>query len=304
TFTNSEPNNMELSIQNIENKLVNNMPNKPVTNQKFYQTHGKKNLQKLHKRLCDLNNKIAQNLTLEDLKLITEDLKLKLQEDNASFRKMTQATIVQGIEENKEGACPLTDNKNTSKQSWAEMMDNDLDNLKDITNATNLWITLSTNETYTEHISTKSDIAHNNSEKTPVGLEGLPDDCFLENISNMEIENAHKPNLYPDHKHENMQTDAALHETQAESNESATNKENKEMEVEPSDSLKDTTEEITYKEKVKTPIFAGTSPDEEMVTKSSNSLRDELANKENLPPVAAKANTSVGDMQANMLSQW
>ncbi|CAG8822212.1 41878_t:CDS:2, partial [Gigaspora margarita] len=39
-----------------------------------------KNIQKLHKRLYDLNNKIAQNPSIEDLKLVTEDLKLQLQE--------------------------------------------------------------------------------------------------------------------------------------------------------------------------------------------------------------------------------
>ncbi|CAG8659109.1 43516_t:CDS:2 [Gigaspora margarita] len=34
---------------------------------------------------------------------------------------------------------PVVDNEDTSKQSWAEMMDNDSDNLKDITNTTNPW---------------------------------------------------------------------------------------------------------------------------------------------------------------------
>ncbi|CAG8786955.1 19495_t:CDS:2, partial [Gigaspora margarita] len=149
----------------------------------------------------------------------------------------------------------------TSKQSWAEMMDNDSDNLKDITNATNPWAFPSTSET-------------------------------------------------------NIEILAAPHETQAESQESAINKENtheeevetpsvtgdrpdEKMKAEPTDSLKDTKEEITHKEKVKSPITASTSSDAEMVAESSDPLRDELVdlyineeNKENLPPVVVEANTS------------
>ncbi|CAG8836217.1 35971_t:CDS:2, partial [Gigaspora margarita] len=113
------------------------------------------------------------------------------------------AMTVQVTEENKEGACPytdkkenkqnqteqtemdvhtqlaevtVTDNKDTSKQSWAKMIDNDSNNLKDITNATNPWATPSTSETYAEQISTESDISYNKIERTPVGLEGLMDD--------------------------------------------------------------------------------------------------------------------------------
>ncbi|CAG8487848.1 11865_t:CDS:2 [Gigaspora margarita] len=97
-----------------------------------------------------------------------------------------------------------------------------------------------------------------------------------------------------------MQTEAALHETQAESKESALNEEN------------------TYEEKVEipsntveSPITANTSSDVEMVAESSDPLRDEpmdlngnAENKENLPPVVVEANTNMGDMQASMLSQW
>ncbi|CAG8758401.1 37335_t:CDS:2, partial [Gigaspora margarita] len=111
--------------------------------------------------------------------------------------------------------------------------------------------------------------------------------------TNGEIENACEPNLYPDHVHEDIK---------AKSQESAINKENthkenvetpsvtggqpdEEMEVETSDSLKDTKEEITHEKKVESPITASTR------------------NKENLPPVVVEANTGVGDMQASMLSQ-
>ncbi|KAF0391991.1 hypothetical protein F8M41_010702 [Gigaspora margarita] len=90
-------------------------------------------------------------------------------------------------------------------------------------------------------------------------------------LTSEEDENARKPNLYPDHMHEDMQTEAAPHETQAESNESVINEENtyeekvetpsvtgdqpdEGMEAEPADSLKDTKEEITHKEKVESPI--------------------------------------------------
>ncbi|CAG8774696.1 45194_t:CDS:2 [Gigaspora margarita] len=92
-----------------------------------------------------------------------------------------------------------------------------------------------------------------------------------------------------------MQTEVAPHGTEAESNEFAINEE----------------KEIIHKEKEKTPIVASISPDVEMVAESADQLRDELADlygnagdKKNLPLVAAKTNTSVGDMQASMLSQW
>ncbi|CAG8811912.1 10671_t:CDS:2, partial [Gigaspora margarita] len=140
----------------------------------------------------------------------------------------TQAMTVQVTEKNKEGAClctnkkrkaeeseereksrkmlkhkkeipqnasvklaeaPIVDNEDTSKQSWAEMIDKDSDNLKNIANATNPWAFPSTSET---------------------------------NID----ENACEPNLYPDHAHENMQTEAAPYETKAESKESAINDRN------------------------------------------------------------------------------
>ncbi|CAG8770771.1 36123_t:CDS:1, partial [Gigaspora margarita] len=77
------------------------------------------------------------------------------------------------------------------------------------------------------------------------------------------------------------------------------------MEVEPSDSSKDTKEKITHKEKKETPIVASVSPDVKMVAEFADPLRDELADlygnagdKEYLLPVAAETNTSVEDMQA------
>ncbi|CAG8756869.1 16907_t:CDS:2, partial [Gigaspora margarita] len=155
-----------------------------------------------------------------------------------------------------------------------------------ITNATNPWVTPSTSEIYAEQISTESNISYNKMERTPVGLEGLTDDCFFENIDNMIRLSEQKTkdrNLYGS---------------------------DKEMEVEPSDSSKNTKEEITHKEKEETPIVASVSPDIEMVAESADPLRDELADlygnagdKGTLPPVAAETNTSVGDMQASMLSQ-
>ncbi|CAG8659122.1 43517_t:CDS:2 [Gigaspora margarita] len=196
----------------------------------------------------------------------------------------------------------------------------------------------------------EASVVDNEDTKAQLGLKSLPDDCFLENIDDIlrlpeqeienrnpyssgststsgEVENACKPNLYSDHMHEDMQTEAAPHETQAESNESAINEENTHeekvetpsvtsnrpdegMEVEPADSLKDTKEEITHKEKVESPITASTSLDVEMVAESSDPLRDELTdlygsagNKENLPPKVVEANTNIEDMQASMLSQ-
>ncbi|CAG8574692.1 38317_t:CDS:2 [Gigaspora margarita] len=103
-----------------------------------------------------------------------------------------------------------------------------------------------------------------------------------------------------------MQTEIAPHITQAESNESAINEKNKEIETEPSDSSKDTKEEIIHKKKKETPIVASISLDIEMVVESADPLRDELADlgdKENLLLVVAETNTSVGDMQASILSQ-
>ncbi|CAG8698692.1 16260_t:CDS:2 [Gigaspora margarita] len=171
----------------------------------------------------------------------------------------------------------VMDNKDTSKQSWAKMMDNDSDNLKDITNATNPWTTPSTSKTNTEHTSTESDILHNKREETQIGLEGLLKECFFDNIDNMiststneEIKNVHEPNLYSDYEHEDMQTDAVLHKTQAESKEVAINEENKEMVAEPSDSLKDTKEKNTYNKNVETPTIASTCPDKEMATMDSS----------------------------------
>ncbi|CAG8833872.1 41660_t:CDS:1, partial [Gigaspora margarita] len=144
--------------------------------------------------------------------------------------------------------------------------------------------------------------------------------------TNRKIENAYKPNLYPNLAHKDMQTEAALYETQAELKESAINEENtheekvetpsvtgdrpdKGMEVEPTNSLEDTKEEITHEEKVESPITVSTSSDVEMMAESSDPLRDKLAdlygnagNKENLPLVIVEANTNVGDMQASMLS--
>ncbi|CAG8729294.1 12048_t:CDS:2, partial [Gigaspora margarita] len=128
----------------------------------------------------------------------------------SSRATQTQVTSVQVTEKNKEGACPhtnkkrkaeeseereknrkllkhkeetpqnmsvelaetpVTNNKDTSKQSWAEIMEDDLDNLKNITNTTNPWVTPSTSETLTEHTSTESNISHNKREETQIGLE-------------------------------------------------------------------------------------------------------------------------------------
>ncbi|CAG8724211.1 45367_t:CDS:2, partial [Gigaspora margarita] len=152
----------------------------------------------------------------------------------------------------------VIDNKDTSKHD-------DSDNLKDITNATNSWVTPSTSSTST----------------------------------NEKIKNVHEPNLYSDHKHEDMQTDAVLCEIQTKSNEVAINKKNIYDE-----------KENTHYENVGTPTTSSTCPDEEMVSEPSNPLRDELLdlygmadNKKNLPPVTVENNTSVEDLQPSMLSQ-
>ncbi|CAG8546054.1 36513_t:CDS:2 [Gigaspora margarita] len=224
-------------------------------------------------------NEIPQNMSVE----------VNKNNENISLQQMKQMNIdVQTqLEE-----VPVVDNENTSKQSWAEMMDNDSDNLKDITNATNSWATPSTSET---------------------NIEGSTS-------TNEEIENAHEPSLYSDHRHEDMQTDVALHETQAESNEVTINEESthdrkvgtpsvsgdcsdEEMVAESSDSLKITKKGNTHKETEETPIITGACPDEEMTAEPLNLYRT-AENKENLQPVAATKATGIVNMQASMLSQW
>ncbi|CAG8776119.1 14822_t:CDS:2 [Gigaspora margarita] len=185
---------------------------------------------------------------------------------------------------------PITNNKDTSKQSWAKIMDNDSDNLKDITSATNPWVIPSTSEMLTEYTNTESDISHNKRKETQIGLEGST-------LTNEKIENVHEPNLYLDHEHKDMQTDAVLHETQTESNEVAINEES-------------TKEENTYDKNVGNPTISSACPDKEIVMEPSDPLRDELSdlykmagNKENLPPVTVENSASVEDLQASMLSQ-
>ncbi|CAG8791301.1 42393_t:CDS:2, partial [Gigaspora margarita] len=54
---------------------------------------------------------------------------------------------------------PVVDNDDTSKQSWAKIIDNNSDNLKNITNATNPWatpITINKKSTYDEKAETLS----------------------------------------------------------------------------------------------------------------------------------------------------
>ncbi|CAG8829541.1 12292_t:CDS:2, partial [Gigaspora margarita] len=211
----------------------------------------------------------------------------------------------------------IEDNEDTSKQSWAEMMDKDSDNLKDITNATNPWALPSTSETNIEYTNTENNILHNKKEETQLGLNNLSDDCFLENIDDIlrlpeqEIESR---NPYGSGRvgrsKESALNEENTHEEKVEIPFNTSDRPDEEMEVKPTNSLKDTKEEITNEKRIESPITASTSLDIEMVVESSNPLRDKLAdlygnagNKENLPPVVVEANTSIGDMQASMLSQ-
>ncbi|CAG8759229.1 22288_t:CDS:2 [Gigaspora margarita] len=216
---------------------------------------------------------------------------------------------------------PVVDNEDPNKQSWAKMMDNDSDNLKDINNETNPWVIPSTNETSIEHTNTENSILHNNQEGTLLGIESLLEDSFLENIDDIlglpeqetEIRNpyaAQEPIRDSNHEHENMQAEVTQQEATAELAEVAINVENEEMVVEPSDTAKVAKEEDTHEEAVKTPTNTGASPDEEMVAEPSDPLKDELLNlygttenKENLPPVAVTKDINVEDVQASMFLQ-
>ncbi|CAG8817814.1 37082_t:CDS:2, partial [Gigaspora margarita] len=190
----------------------------------------------------------------------------------------------------------VVDNEDSNIQSWAEIMDNDSDNVRDITNATNPWVTPSTNETSSTS-------------------------------TNREIENAQEPTQYSNHENENMQAEVTQQEATAELVEGAINMKNthdvkvetpailadrsdEEMAVDPSDTSKVTQEEDTHEEAVETPTNNGISPDEEMAVEPSDPLRDELLNlygttenKENLLPVAATKDINVKDVQASMFSQ-
>ncbi|CAG8811815.1 29024_t:CDS:2, partial [Gigaspora margarita] len=173
---------------------------------------------------------------------------------------------------------PAVDNKDLNKQSWAEIMDNDSVNLKDITNATNSWATPSTNET------TLRKSFYNQRGST---------------LTNGEIEIAQEPIQYFNHEHENMQADITQQEAMAELAEVAINVKTKVAK-----------EEDTHEKVMKTPTNTGASPDEEMAAEPSDPLRDKLLNlygttenKKNLPPVAATKDINVEDVQASMFSQ-
>ncbi|CAG8794253.1 13710_t:CDS:2, partial [Gigaspora margarita] len=90
-----------------------------------------------------------------------------------------QAVTVQVTEENKKGACPYTD-----KKRKAEKLEKREKSRKN-RNGHPYSATPSTSETYAEQISTESDMSYNKIERTPVGLEGLTDNCFFENIDDM-----------------------------------------------------------------------------------------------------------------------
>ncbi|CAG8838506.1 13562_t:CDS:2, partial [Gigaspora margarita] len=142
---------------------------------------------------------------------IPQNALVEVNNENISLQQMEQKNM---DVQTQLAEAPVVDNKDTSKQSWAKIMNNDSDNLKDITNTTNpLRGSTSTNE---------------------------------------EIENAHEPNLYSDHKREDMQIDIALHETQAEPNEVTINEKSIHDEKVGTPSAK---EGNTHEETVKTPII-------------------------------------------------
>ncbi|CAG8835512.1 39206_t:CDS:1, partial [Gigaspora margarita] len=68
-------------------------------------------------------------------------VKINKNNENISLQQMEQTNM---DIQTQLAEASVVDNEDTSKQSWAEMMDNDSDNLKDITNTTNPWVTPST----------------------------------------------------------------------------------------------------------------------------------------------------------------
>ncbi|CAG8693698.1 24034_t:CDS:2 [Gigaspora margarita] len=77
-------------------------------------------------------------------------------------------------------------NTNIKKQNWDEIMEEETRNFKDIMNTVNPWVDANSSEPIVEKHDmveeTKSDNLH---DKKPEGLEGLPEDCFFENIDDM-----------------------------------------------------------------------------------------------------------------------
>src|SRR5260363_242414 len=75
---------------------------------------------------------------------------------------------------------------NNTKQKWDEMIEEETEKFKDITNMVNPWVDANLYEPQGE----KHDIAgksnfNNLNDENPKGLEGLSEDCFYENIDEM-----------------------------------------------------------------------------------------------------------------------
>ncbi|CAG8811665.1 10193_t:CDS:2, partial [Gigaspora margarita] len=272
-----------------------------------------------------INNKKRKAEELEERKANRKMLKVKKETSQNVLVKINNSyenNTLQKIEQMNMDiqTTPVVDNEDSNKQSWAEMIDNDSDNLKNITNATNSWVTPSTNEISIEYTNTENSILHNNQEGTRLGIESSTS-------TNGKIVTAQEPIWYFNHKLENMQAEVTQQEAMAKLAKVAINvksthdvkvgtlsgsgnQSNKEIVVEPSDTTKVAKEEDTYKEAVKTPTNTGTSPDEEMVAELSDPLRNELSNlygttenKKNLPPVAATKDINIEDVQASMFLQ-
>ncbi|CAG8778569.1 39777_t:CDS:2, partial [Gigaspora margarita] len=140
-------NNMELSLQNIENELVTEMPNKPTQAETVQVTE--KNKKGAHPRI---NNKKRKAEELEEREANRKMLKVKEETSQNTLVKINNSyennTLQQMEQTNMDVQTTLVvDNEDPNKQSWAEMMDNDSDNLKDVNNETNPWVIPSTNET-------------------------------------------------------------------------------------------------------------------------------------------------------------
>ncbi|CAG8575742.1 4182_t:CDS:2 [Gigaspora margarita] len=96
----------------------------------------------------------------------------------------------------------IATNTNNAKQNWDEMIE-ETEKFKDITNMVNPWVDTNLDEPQGEKYDiaeeTKSDNLNN---ENPKGLEGLPEDCFYENIDDMLGLSDHETSEQPTKKTE------------------------------------------------------------------------------------------------------
>src|SRR5260363_66426 len=106
--------------------------------------------------------------------------------ENVLFSMPTaKQTEITALNEPKEKHTITTKTHNV-KQNWDEMIEEETEKFKDITNTVNPWVDANLDEPQGEKYDiveeTKSD---NLNDENPKGLEGLPEDCFFDNIEEM-----------------------------------------------------------------------------------------------------------------------